>query len=466
MTNYPTIAQLLFDYDELMDPSGNNNSKPMQVLSYKSFPNMELQTTFDGNRYLWSEWKYEEDDFYVFQDEAAPTNTFYIANKAGAAVDIVATKKLAIDDTVLFYANDPAEDYAPGGDVDCCSSWIQRTITNVETETSPGPTLGYAKITVEGAPFIAKGVQADADYNGTGVPYPGDLVQRLFHSRNDCEIITNTVHTSPYDMKQSYIQHLGYTIDIDKSSLNKAYDTENGVMEYLRQRFRGANMKMINESARAFYFGRNRTSANVPGNPPGETLGLINGIINAQAVKPELRLIRSAANLLTDDDKVRLILEMIMAVQNSGMVPRGSVTTMICDEKAMASMMKMNSAWNKFTGFTVNRNDNIQKDFTLPVIQTPNGKTELMQCSTWTRLTRNSGQILFISKDLVGLRARKNATFDLNTGGINISTQGFNIADVTDLRQHECREYDIRTEMSIIIGGLDTGAHMILEGLC
>jgi hypothetical protein len=54
------------------------------------------------------------------------------------------------------------------------------------------------------------------------------------------------------------------------------------------------------------------------------------------------------------------------------MVPRGSVTTMVMDNAAMAAFMKLNNAWNKFTGFMVTKTDNVKKDFTLPVIQTPN----------------------------------------------------------------------------------------------
>jgi len=147
-----------------------------------------------------------------------------------------------------------------------------------------------------------------------------------------------------------------------------------------------------------------------------------------------------------------LILDMILQVQNSGMLPRGSVTTMVMDNTAMAAFMKLNNAWNKFTGFMVTKTDNVKKEFTIPVIQTPNGLTEIMTCSEWNKITRNSGQILFIAKPLVGLRTRANARLDLQSGSIMKSTQGFNIEDVTLPGQHECRTYDVWTELAIIIG--------------
>jgi len=465
MTQYPTIAQLLFNYDEIMDPTMQTNA-PLAALTFKSFPNIELLEAVDGTRYVWSEWKYEEEEIYIVKDEAVATPTFLIADKYGNPINLNApgtNKLIEVNDTVLIYRNAVTDGSA---DDDCCSTQIIRTVIGMGTTVFNGQT--YTSVTVEGngnpgeLPVTTykgrNGFGGNANNTYLDNPdlwyqgiYPGDKVLKLFHSRNDCDPITNTFQLQGYNMKQSFIQHLGYKFSMNKNELNRSYDTKDGVMDYLRQKIRGANLNMVRSAARMFYMGRNRNPIN-NANLPGETLGIIPALRNAHALKPQLRLIRSAANLLTDEDRVRLILDMILQVQNSGMLPRGSVTTMVMDNAAMAAFMKLNNAWNKFTGFMVTKTDNVKKDFTIPVIQTPNGLTEIMTCSEWTKITRNSGQILFIAKPLVGLRTRANARLDLQSGSILKSTQGFNIEDVTLPGQHECRTYDVWTELAIIIG--------------
>jgi hypothetical protein len=76
MTQFPTIAQLLFNYDEILDPTSGTNT-PLQALTFKSFPNIDLSDTVDGVRYIWSEWKYEEPEVYIIKDETA-SNRFII----------------------------------------------------------------------------------------------------------------------------------------------------------------------------------------------------------------------------------------------------------------------------------------------------------------------------------------------------------------------------------------------------
>ena len=181
-------------------------------------------------------------------------------------------------------------------------------------------------------------------------------------------------------------------------------------------------------------------------------------LYDAHQRKPHLGLIKSAANLLTDEDKVRLVLEQILQVQNSGMIPRGSTVTMVMDNTALAAFMKLNNAWNKFTGFMLTRTDNVTKNFTIPTIQTPNGVTEVMQCSELSRLSNNSGVILFVPKSLVMLRARANAKYDIQSGGLVKATQGVNMEDITvpAIHGHECRVYNVWTELALILGGMDS----------
>lgn len=163
MTQYPTIAQLLFNYDEIFDPTMQTNA-PLAALTFKSFPNIELTEAVDGTRYVWSEWKYEEEEIFVIRDEAAPTNTFLIGDKFGNPINLNApgtNKLIEVNDTLLFYANDPNDT----DQVDCCSVQIIRTVIGMGTTVFGGQT--YTSITVEGNGnpgelpfFVAKGRNA------------------------------------------------------------------------------------------------------------------------------------------------------------------------------------------------------------------------------------------------------------------------------------------------------------------
>lgn len=147
MTQYPTIAQLLFNYDEILDPTMQTNA-PLAALTFKSFPNIELLEAVDGTRYVRSEWKYEEEEMFIVQDEAAPTNTFLIADKYGNPINMNApgTNKLVeVNDTLLIYRNDPN---ASPTDVDCCSTQVIRTVIALGTAVFNGQT--YTTVTVEG----------------------------------------------------------------------------------------------------------------------------------------------------------------------------------------------------------------------------------------------------------------------------------------------------------------------------
>jgi hypothetical protein len=123
----------------------------------------------------------------------------------------------------------------------------------------------------------------------------------------------------------------------------------------------------------AAYRGRNRGDVCCSGSTtPAETQGLITGIIDANSRNPSLDLITSLHNVTTDEDKVRHILDVLLKVQGSGLVSEGAVVTMICNQKGLTALLKLNAAWNKFTGFTVMGSDNTNKNFVLPIIHTPN----------------------------------------------------------------------------------------------
>ena len=167
--------------------------------------------------------------------------------------------------------------------------------------------------------------------------------------------------------------------------------------------------------------------------------------------------------LLTSEEKVRHILEVILDVQNSGMIKKGEVVTLVANQAAITAMLQMNNAWNKFTGFTVNTNDNTHKKFGLPIIDTPNGTIEFMQDSLLSEMYPNEGVIVALPKSMIGMTTRPNQAVDVPSGSLVKATLGFNFEDVTAPKQHEIRSYDVWTEMAIVIAGLDSGAYRMIQ---
>jgi hypothetical protein len=146
LTQFPTIAQLLFDYDQILDPTVSQS--PIATLTYKSFPNTELIEAFDGTRFLWSEWKFDEPEVYIIRDEAVATSTFLLADQYGNPINIsgcnLRTKSLfQVNDTIMIKTNDPTSILTS----DCCSIAEIRTIISMTTTTFNG--LDYTSITVE-----------------------------------------------------------------------------------------------------------------------------------------------------------------------------------------------------------------------------------------------------------------------------------------------------------------------------
>ena len=116
-----------------------------------------------------------------------------------------------------------------------------------------------------------------------------------------------------------------------------------------------------------------------------------------------------------------------------------------------------------FTGFTVNTNDNTNKNFGLPIINTPNGRIEFMQDVLLTEMYPNEGIMIALPKSMIGMTTRPNQSIEVPTGSIKKATLGFNFEDVTMPKQHEIRSYDVWTEMAIVIAGIDSGAYRMIQ---
>ena len=479
LTNYPTIAQLLFNYDEYLDPTVSS-TQPIQNFSFKTFPTISPELAQEGNYFNWTEWQYEQPNVYVVKDEAAPTNQILIGDKNGNPIntqssDLRFRNLYKIGDTITIKSNDPQSAGA-----DCCNLFVTRTITNVEYGimfAGPHGNLPYMRLTLETGdlPLLTfKGYNAAPnniipERNTPDYTYPGDEVQYAFHGRNDCDLIDNESPVIPYKSRYSYIQHVSATLYMKKGDLNKSFASENGVMDYLNQKMYGQKNQLIRDIANTFYIGRNRKSNLMMTNNravPQETQGLLPMIWDAHLKNPDRGIVKNCSKMTTDDEKVRALYDMIVGVQNARVMKAGAPVTLICDTIAMAELHKLNAAFNRFTGMFPITQDNVNKTFQLPMIRTTLGSVEMLHCQALSDITKGNktGTIIAMSKELVALKTRENQEFKFAQGTIQKSTQGFIIEDVTLPGQHECRKYDIFTEMSIIFGLAESGGYRMLTG--
>lgn len=442
------IADFFFDYDTAISDSTAKNTDVKLV--FKNVANINLGQFYDGNYITRWEWYFKPTDFFVIQDVLAPSLTIPVGLVSGmgytptlgADYTTNGSGMLEVGDTVLIYRNDTS------GSNPCCEQLIQKTIIAVDPIS--------ATITLESW-FIG-----DPGFTFS----QGDKIKKLFHARSDCDEITNTFWVIPNTAKRSYVQHFGYTISFKKCDLNKAYATPKGAADFVANRIYHANLELVRQMVFAAYRGRNRGDVCCSGSTtPAETQGLITGIIDANSRNPSLDLITSLQNVTTDEDKVRHILDVLLKVQGSGLVSEGAVVTMICNQKGLTALLKLNQAWNKFTGFTVMGSDNVNKNFVLPIIHTPNGLTEFKHCRILTELYPNEGVIIFVPKERVMLTARENAKFNYVDGSMVKATLGVTIEEVTPFKQHECRVFDVYTEAAIIWSGLDSGAFRMIMWL-
>lgn len=434
------IADFLFDYDEVVSDTGHVQTN----LVFKSLPGVKLDPSWVNGEFV-SRWEryHKPQDFYITQDYGTATNTItvWLPDGSGGFTPSLWSDyttfwwgSLKVWATVLIYQNDPA-DATP----DCCANVIQRTIVAINTANN--------EITLE-AWTPASGFTFRA----------WDKVKFLYKSRNDCQIIDNTFGMIPASAYRSYLQHYSYTITFQKKELNTAYATPNGAQDFVKNRLFHGNLQMVREMIFSFYRGRNRGM--LQDSTPCETQGYLTGIESAQANNPDLKLITSTGNMTTDDQIVRHILDELLKVQSSWLVDTGATVTMLCNQKALAGMLKLNAAWNKFAGTTVQISQNVSKDFVTPVIQTPNWNTQMKYDKILTELYPNEWVILFVPENTMSLVARPNQTVDYVNGAWLVKSQLWvKVEDVTTEKQHECREFDVYTEAALMISGLESGAH-------
>ena len=142
---------------------------------------------------------------------------------------------------------------------------------------------------------------------------------------------------------------------------------------------------------------------------------------------------------------------------------------MVCNQQAITALLKMNNAWNRFTGVTVNTNDQFKKEFDLPIIRTPSGDVEFTNCEILSEMYPDEGVIIYGYRDLISAVTRENQKIIFESGTVQKASIGFSFVETTIPGQqgsgHEYHTYDVFAEMAIIIAGLDSGAWRMDLGL-
>jgi hypothetical protein len=160
-------------------------------------------------------------------------------------------------------------------------------------------------------------------------------------------------------------------------------------------------------------------------------------------------------NLITDDDRVRHILNSILTVQNSGFNRPGQKVTMVCNQQSITALLKMNNAWNRFTGVSVQSTDNTNKSFDLPIIRTPSGDVEFTNCEILSEMYPDEGVIVYGFRDLISAVTRENQKIQFESGGITKASIGRSFIETTLPGQqgsgHEYSTYDVFSEFAMIV---------------
>jgi len=488
MSNYKTIARLLFDIDEIYDESKYGGKVGSEILLFKNFPTAPVLPSDDGVSFIYQEQAYTDVVAYIARDEAVATDTFILHDGAGRPINLNDPKYRGLYEvgkTILVTSN--GNNIATPTDPDCCASMIQRVIVGMGTVVWNGPlwNLNYPSITVEVGDLptaVYKGINVapntvvatlNDDY---GNVYKGDSVRALYKSRNDCDQISGEANNLWTSMKRSYIQHFGKVLKFEKYELNRSYADMEGVAGFITKEKIGPVTRMLMEEiAYTFYMGQNRGSTSTISytnpltgkveRPWSDTMGLIPHIHRANLAFPEKRIITSMKNLRTPEEKASLIVDQMIQAQQSGAVNTGDSLVLLMDTKAYSTYNRLLNAFTKLTGAVYQTTDNVKKNFVTPELFTPYGTVEIMTCPIFERITGNSGNMMFIPKKLIMLKQRENHAYTLESGSIMKSTLGFQTVDITvkALHWHECQTYNVFGEFSIILWLVESGAYRWIQ---
>lgn len=430
--NLPSVMQFLFNLNDYLPytTKGVAGLDKKSLVTFKNIRGIEKAASVDGKVVTWSEYSYK------------PTPL-----KIGGAAPLVNATVIPVNDVSFFDAKDVV--LIKPASATCCKDYTVRSVLSVDT-------VGNT-ITVE--TISGNGVSAQV----------GDEIQILYSPRLDCDSNAKSYQRTALTAHKTYFQNFAFELSWEPHEINRSYYSDVQLFDYIYSKIDAQILPMYFSIGKAFYMARNVAPT---GTTPGETQGILQGIYRAQATNvaagitdpQRAQLVTSAASLLTPADKVRHFLQEIAYAQQSNLLGIGSTITVICNTKSAWTFQMLNLELNKFAGVTVTSNDNTTKEFVIPKIKTPSGVVEFMQCSILSDLFADDGKMLLTNRDLIMAIQRENEMFNMVTNQVVAAQPGIKYFDVSDPKTPLCKTYRGLLTLAFIIGGLDTGAHRLIEG--
>lgn len=479
-----TVSYLLYDAQDLNKLYDIDNISGLNTtaITFKNIANKDVALAPDGRSFVWSEFLPERPVVYVVRDETTPTLTLLLADKLGNPINFehpTMKNMFNINDTISVRRNEPTA--CDSDTKDCCSDYVIRAIVAKGTAEFNGKT--YPTITLEGG--TATGEPEKLTFKGRNnfggnlnleclnnaekyhdSIYPGDEVKFEYSTWNPCTPAQGGFQLQGYTMKRSNIQYIATSYKKDWAELRVGYAHPDGISAIIGQELASISRSFVEQMARAFYLGQNRDMFNAAG-IPASTMGIITEIYAAHAQKPWLKLVRSAANAVTRDDKALIFLECLQQVQQSKWSGNNPTVSVIMDRRAISTYMMLRKSFANLGGWVEMREPSNHFDFSqIPVIQTPYGNMELLTCPFLEEISGNSGMVLFLDKNLCGARQTEEFVLDLPSNQVKRNaTSGFRVRETTDVKTPDCREWLIDTSFCyIFIGvGQPNSPYLLLE---
>lgn len=502
-----SLPQLLLDQTTLEGLYDPEKAGPlsMKAPTFKSIKNIQVGLGKDGQSFIWAEFNPERPVMYLYKSvkeiTADSVNVkYYLCDKRGLPIDFNHPKYkdlVVINSRLRIMRHDPAEVQGEDcGSAGCCADLIVRPVVAMGADqlsrpSNFGGTAMYPYVIFEGAGNGTDGVNrplftatgrssvegAEIAYNDNYVclnnpdkfqdgVYPGDQITFEYNSFDWCNPVLGGYQTQGHVLRRSFAQNIGTELCFDDAELRMGYPEVGGIDAVIGRRLQNIARDLVEQEYRAFWLGENRAPNNAS-KIPGSTMGLYTELMNAHAQKPWLKIVRSAANTVTLEDKARLFIECISQVQNSKF-GRGTITA-VMDSAAYSCYLSLRGAFKKLGGWVEMlpnaTNFDFGKSFT---VTTQYGNVEIMTDTYLEQLSENSGMIVFLNRDLIGTATLPEFSIELPSNSVKKSvTQGLRIKDVTpNYILGNCKCFDIYTSFAFIFVGVgqENGPYMILEG--
>jgi len=299
--------------------------------------------------------------------------------------------------------------------------------------------------------------------------YPGDKVSRWGHPRDPCTPIVSSAQSAQqgWVWKRANVKYYARTIDVPYEVKNIQY-ANGGAKQYLGRQVQLMLNSLVEEHAQDFYISTDRARYRAGSKGPSTSPSVLSVLTRGAVLHPELGLIRSAANAATPEEKAWIFLEMLETMQQSLVTPNNPTITCVFDDTAYYTFNKLNKAFSNLIGEIRIATDIEVKNFAgVKKVQTIYGNMEIMKDYYFSRVTGNTGNVLFLCRDLIGgnFLPRRNVELGAN-GKLSLLdvTPGLQIQDVTPVGVHGCQKYDMRFNAPNIFIYGDRGAIMLLTG--